>query len=329
VITSELPRTDRCMPDLLREQARARPDQVAVIHRDHRLTFRELASHSTELAGYLRDLGLGRDDCVGVFVDSSIDLLVGVWGVLSAGSAYVPLSPEYPDDRLRYIIDDARIGVIFCQHEHTSRLSELAPAGTRFVTRRDVAHFAASGPKHRIREVGTDPYPEDLAYVIYTSGSTGRPKGVMIEHRSIVNQMLWLKASRLLDDDKRVLQKTPMSFDAAQWEILAPGCGATVVVDGPGAYRDAERLIESIVTYEITTLQCVPTLLRALLATGKLHACTSLRQLFSGGEVLDTDLARQCMEVLPWCDLSNLYGPTEVTINSSVFTIGGRATSAS
>ncbi|MDH6626913.1 non-ribosomal peptide synthetase component F [Streptomyces sp. LBL] len=162
---------------------------------------------------------------------------------------------------------------------------------------------------------------EDLAYVIYTSGSTGKPKGVMVEHRSVVSQMRWLHDDRGIDDSEIILQKTPMSFDAAQWEILAPACGSTVVMGASGVYRDPEAIIATIQRHGVTTLQCVPTLLQALLDTENLSACRSLRHIFSGGEALSRTLAAQCLDTMPTARLVNLYGPTECTINASAFVV--------
>ncbi|MEV4455035.1 amino acid adenylation domain-containing protein [Microbispora sp. NPDC049633] len=308
---------DVCLPDLLDAQARTRPDDTAVVCGDRRLSFRELAEGGAALGGHLRELGVDLDECVGLFVEPSIDLMVGVWGILRAGGAYLPLSPEYPEERLRYMIEDAGVRVVVTQDELVARLTELAPAGTRIVTLKDAARPAGSpgGDRHPGLR------PGNLAYVIYTSGSTGKPKGVMIEHRSIVSQMRWLRAGYGIGHDKTVLQKTPMSFDAAQWEILAPVCGSVVVVGPPGVYRDAERLIEVIRTHDVTTLQCVPTLLTALVDTEELHGCTSLTQVFTGGEVLSKTLATSFFDTLPGCELVNLYGPTECTINSSAYTV--------
>ncbi|WP_158839419.1 amino acid adenylation domain-containing protein [Saccharothrix deserti] len=306
------PSANTCLPDLLHEQARLRPDQTVIVNGGDRLTYRELVRRSSELSGYLQHLGVAADDCVGLFVEPSTDLVIGAWGILFAGGAYLPLSPEYPEERLRYMIEDSATEVIVAQKELANRLSALAPEGTTIVTLEDAEGF---GP------ATTGPAPDNLAYVIYTSGSTGKPKGVMIEHRSIVSQMRWLAAAYGLDHEKTVLQKTPMSFDAAQWEILAPACGAAVVMGSPGIYRDAERLIDTIRAHDVTTLQCVPTLLQALLDTDELHTCKSLTQIFTGGEALTKPLARNCLDTMPWCDLVNLYGPTECTINSSAFTV--------
>jgi amino acid adenylation domain-containing protein len=310
-----------CLPDLLWEQARVQPGRTAVIHENESLTYGELAARSSDVAMCLRHLGVAHDDCIGLFVEPSIDLMVGAWGILFSGSAYLPLSPEYPEDRLRDMLEGSRAKVVFSQERLKGRLTELAPRGTRIVTAEDAAKLRRSHANTGTRELDPGLRPHHLAYVIYTSGSTGKPKGVMIEHRSIVSQMQWLRTAYGLDRRRIVLQKTPMSFDAAQWEILAPGCGSTVVVGSPGLHRDPGRLIETITRYGVTTLQCVPTLLQALLDTEELHRCDSLTQVFSGGEALTRGLALQCLEALPGCELVNLYGPTECTINSSAFTV--------
>jgi amino acid adenylation domain-containing protein len=306
--------------DLFREQVTVQPDHIAVTHGRESVTYRELAERSSNLAVYLRGLGVGSDECVGVFVEPSIELMVGIWGILFSGGAYLPLSPEYPDDRLRFMIEDSGARVIVTQDALRAKLAALAPAGMRIATAADAAAHARTA-RGAGATVAVDVRPEHLAYVIYTSGSTGRPKGVMIEHRSIVSQMLWLRAAYQLNRERVVLQKTPMSFDAAQWEILAPSCGSTVIMSDPGMHRDPERLIEAIVRHGVTTLQCVPTLLQALLDTEGFSRARSLSQIFCGGEALSRSLALQCTELLPWCELTNLYGPTECTINSSAFTV--------
>ncbi|GHG61834.1 amino acid adenylation domain-containing protein [Streptomyces griseocarneus] len=310
------------LPDLLREQARNDPDGTAVSYGRDRLSHSELLEASEGLAAHLRRLGVTRDDRVGLFVEPSLDLMVGAWGILCSGGAYLPLSPEYPEERLRYMIEDAKVGIIFSQEHLREELAELAPPGTKIFTLREAqgSHEPASA-EYAPAVSGSGPRPDDLAYVIYTSGSTGKPKGVMIEHRSIVHQMRWLRTAYALGPDKVVLQKTPMSFDAAQWEILAPACGSRVVVGSPGVYRDPEGLIETVVEHGVTTLQCVPTLLQALVETEEFDRCTSLRQVFSGGEALSRNLAAQVLNTLPGCDLVNLYGPTECTINASAFTV--------
>ncbi|MFH0172695.1 amino acid adenylation domain-containing protein [Streptomyces cacaoi] len=313
--------TASCLPDLLNSQALARPGDIAVVHEGESLTFRELADQADDVARYLHHLGVGADAGVGLFVEPSLDLMIGVWGILRSGGAYLPLAPDYPAERIRHIAQDARIGVVLTQEFLRDRLAEFLAADTVVITLDDVVEFTKGRSDADPAELPDGPRPADLAYVIYTSGSTGRPKGVTIEHRSIAHQMRWLTDSFALDAGKTVLQKTPISFDAAQWEILAPACGSRVVVGSGGIHRDPTRLIEAVTRHSVTTLQGVPTLLQALLDTDELDRCTSLTHLFSGGETLSRSLAGQLTRALPGADLVNLYGPTECTINTSAYTV--------
>jgi indigoidine synthase len=312
------PFADTYLPELLREQVRRRPGGTAVRFQDAALTFRELAERSADLACRLRARGVAADDRVGLFAEPSLDLMVGAWGILFAGAGYLPLSPEYPEERLRYMVEHSQITVIVTRSELVGQLAEFCSNGLRIVTVDDVSGIADE-PRAEVRSRA-----DTLAYVIYTSGSTGKPKGVMIEHRAIVSQLRWLQAVHGIGPGRVVLQKTPMSFDAAQWEILAPACGAEVVMAVPGGYRDPDQLIRTIAEYGVTTVQCVPTLLQALLDTEGLDRCTTLTQVFSGGESLSKTLATRCLAALPGCTLVNLYGPTECTINASSFTVDPR-----
>ncbi len=317
--------SEASLPDLLRVQVAAQPNRRAAICDGETLSYGELAKAAASVGAHLRRLGVDRDDCVGLFVEPSLDLMVGVWGILFAGAAYLPLSPEYPEERLRFMMEHSRARVILCQDALKTRVAALAPRRTTVVSVGDAAEFARCVSEAERERRGAGPRADDLAYVIYTSGSTGQPKGVMIDHRSIVSQMRWMKAVYGLGSSTTVLQKTPMSFDAAQWEILASGCGARVVMGSPGVHRDPARLLRTIAQHRVTTLQCVPTLLQALVETETLQNADSLTQVFSGGEALSKSLARRCVEALPGCELVNLYGPTECTINASAFTVHAAA----
>jgi amino acid adenylation domain-containing protein len=310
------PAPEPCLLDLLQEQVRTGPDRLAVRSAQGDVTFRDLLRSSLRVADRVREEGVSSDDCVGLFVEPSAELIYGVWGILAAGGAYLPLASDYPDERLRYMIGDSRTQVIVCQESLMGRLAALVPGDTRIVALSD-----ASRQGRAVSHIHHASRPRDLAYVIYTSGSTGNPKGVMIEQRSIVNQMRWLNRAQGVGGGVVVLQKTPMSFDAAQWEILAPCVGATVVAGSPGLHRDPERLLDAIARHGVTALQCVPTLLQAILESESLERASSLRQVLSGGEALSKSMARRCLEALPQAQLVNLYGPTECTINSSAFTV--------
>ncbi|MFF3445515.1 amino acid adenylation domain-containing protein [Streptomyces sp. NPDC002667] len=308
---------------MLRASIRLQPDRTAVSCGAERLTFQQLGDLSDDLAGHLRNLGVTRDGQVGVFMEPSVDLMVSVWGVLHAGGAYLPLSPEYPDERVRYMIVNSGAGVILADESLVSRLATMTPPTTKIVTLADVRTLRTSRPDPLTSGASAPARPraDDLAYVIYTSGSTGDPKAIGIEHHSIVSQMRWLADEQGLDARRTVLQKTPLSFDAAQWEILAPACGSGVVMSEPGVYADPGGLIDLITANEVTTLQGVPTLLQALADTGRLSRCTSLTHVFSGGEALTKSLATELLDALPDGELVNLYGPSECTINASAHRI--------
>ncbi|MFD5366999.1 amino acid adenylation domain-containing protein [Streptomyces sp. NPDC127103] len=309
----------RTLARLLYAETLHRPDATAVAHEHETLTFRELSEGALVLAQYLRFLGAAADTRVGVHTDPSLELVTATWGTVCSGAAYVPLSPEYPEERVRYMIEDSSARIVVTQEHLRARVTDLAPPGTTVVTLADAV-------RHAWRTAGEEPEPydireTDLAYVIYTSGSTGRPKGVMVEHRSIAAQMRWMAAEHRLAPGAVVLQKTPMSFDAAQWEILAPAVGARVAVGPPGVHRDPEALIDTVRRHGATMLQGVPTLLQALVDTERLGSCTTLRRVYSGGEILSRNLAAQLLAELPAAELINLYGPTECTINASSHTV--------
>ncbi|MFB6525539.1 amino acid adenylation domain-containing protein [Streptomyces sp. NPDC056399] len=309
----------RTLDRLLYAETLHRPDATAVAHEHETLTFRELSEGALVLAQYLRFLGAAADTRVGVHTDPSLELVTATWGTVCSGAAYVPLSPEYPEERVRYMIEDSSARIVVTQEHLRARVTDLAPPGTTVVTLADAV-------RHAWRTAGEEPEPydireTDLAYVIYTSGSTGRPKGVMVEHRSIAAQMRWMAAEHRLAPGAVVLQKTPMSFDAAQWEILAPAVGARVAVGPPGVHRDPEALIDTVRRHGATMLQGVPTLLQALVDTERLGSCTTLRRVYSGGEILSRNLAAQLLAELPAAELINLYGPTECTINASSHTV--------
>lgn len=310
---------DKCLTDLLSQQAESTPDRIALTFESHDITFRDFTRKASVIGGYLRHLGVKPDDCIGLFTEPSLELMLGAWGILFAGAAYLPLAPEYPEERLRFMVEDSRTKIIFTQRQLRPALLAIAPRDVLVVTYEDAAQFidessTTGQPLHA-------PTPKNLAYVIYTSGSTGKPKGVMIEHGSIVNQMHWMKTTYGLNSSSSIIQKTPMSFDAAQWEILAPTCGARVVMAKPGMCRDAEGLIETIRSNKVTILQCVPTLLQALLDKDQFQQCDSLTQIFCGGEALCKKLPIECVAKMPHCEIINLYGPTECTINSSSYKI--------
>ncbi|MFQ3277741.1 MAG: amino acid adenylation domain-containing protein, partial [Colwellia sp.] len=303
--------------DLFRSQIEQHGPNTAVSFQDKNISYQQLGEQSLTLALYLQQQGVCLDECVGLFVEPSIELMVGVWGILQSGAAYLPLSPEYPEERLKYMLENSQCKIIIVQEQLVERLTTLVADDVVLITFSQISQFYKANDKPQYYMLTQHALSHNLAYVIYTSGSTGKPKGVMIEHKSIANQMDWLSTEFLLDCKSVILQKTPMSFDAAQWEILAPCCGALVVMGDPGVYKNPDKLVDTMIRHSVTMLQGVPTLLLALLDVEKFTQCFTLNQIFSGGEALSKHLAIELSEQLPNCRIINLYGPTECTINSS------------
>ncbi|CRK57276.1 FIG01294969: hypothetical protein [Alloactinosynnema sp. L-07] len=272
------------------------PDAVAVRFEDAELSYRDLDARAGRLASHLRTLGVGPESVVAVGLDRGIDLVVSLLAILKAGGAYLPLDPDYPADRLAYMLADSGATLVISDRDHGIRTVD---------PRMDLPEAAGDA---------VEVHPAHPAYVIYTSGSTGRPKGVMVEHRAIVNRLLWMQDAYGLDGSDRVLQKTPYSFDVSVWEFFWPLItGATLVMARPGGHRDPAYLAEVISEAGITTLHFVPSMLRAFLAE-PFGALPSVRRVICSGEALPADLVTGAHERIGG-ELHNLYGPTEAAVD--------------
>ena len=300
------------LDELVEQQVAQTPDAIAVIFEEQQLTYRELDARANQLAHYLRRAGVGPETMVGVFMERSLEMIVSLLGVLKAGGAYVPLDPAYPTQRLSFILDDVSAPVVITQ----KHLDELLPEHTGLVIKVDEDwDLIARESETRPEPLGTE---NNLAYVIYTSGSTGRPKGVMIEHRSICNRLLWMQAEFPLTADDCLLQKTVFTFDASVWEIFVPlFAGARLVMAQPEGHRDSAYLVKTIQQQRVTTLQLVPSMVNVFLEEPGLEKCTTLKRFFCGGERLSGSVRDRFYERLPEVTLTNLYGPTEVSIDAT------------
>ncbi|HEY0494116.1 MAG TPA: amino acid adenylation domain-containing protein [Kutzneria sp.] len=279
------------LPELVLERAARCPDAPAVLSDLGELSYRELVRRARRIAHGLKERGVGVESMVGVLVSPGPDLVACLLGSWLAGACYVPLDPMAPAGRRREVIELADLALIIDDR----LVAELV--GT-----------AEQAPTHATM-------PRQAAYMIFTSGSTGTPKGVVVEHEGIANRVRWGARTLGLTADDRVLQKTPLTFDAAGWEIFAPLiAGAPVTFGRPAAGRDAGELVRSIRDRRITVLQVVPTMLRLLAVEPELSDCTSLRVICSAGEALRAEL---CQSVLQQVDVQilNTYGPTECSID--------------
>ena len=303
--------TARLLPDatlvsLTRRTVDLVPDAVAIVAQDRTLTYRQLDDAARHWAGRLAARGVGPEDLVAIAIPRGPELVIGILAILYAGAAYLPLDPDYPAERLEFMLTDAAPAAVLSTVDVAAGLPSGPPAL--------LIDVDADGPLAEPRPAG----PEHPAYVIYTSGSTGRPKGVVVPHGAVANQLRWRHAHpgfRLTAED-RVLVKTPSSFDVSVLEVFWPlVAGAAMVIARPGGHRDSAYLAELIGRELVTTVDIVPTMLAALLDEPALAGCASLRRVVAGGEELRRPLRDRFSATLPGVALYNAYGPTETTID--------------
>ncbi len=306
---------------LVERQALATPEAIAVACDGQMLTYREMEAQATRLAGELVRRGVHPGIFVGVCMDRSVELVVGLLAILKAGGAYVPLDPEYPVERLRYMLGDVAAPLVLGQARHQALLDDL----------RANALYLDDGWHERLPQPPADAAPaatfrgDDIAYVIFTSGSTGKPKGCMLPHSAVCNRLSWMQEAYRLDEGDRVLQKTPYSFDVSVWEFFWPlQTGASIVLAMPGGHKDPAYLVDLIERERITTCHFVPSMLAAFVNELKPGRCIGLRQVFASGEALAQGLTRDFARLLP-AKLHNLYGPTEASVDVSFWECQPRA----
>ncbi|WP_339548449.1 amino acid adenylation domain-containing protein, partial [Pseudomonas sp. RA_35y_Pfl2_P32] len=299
------------LPQLISQQAHNTPHACALVFGERQFSYAELEARANRLAHWLRSQGVGCDVRVGVFAERSAELAIALLAIVKAGGAYLPLDPDYPADRLAFMLEDSNVPLLLTQQALLGRLPACnAPV---WCLDRDWAQTDGQ-PEHA---PAIDYPPQSLAYCIYTSGSTGRPKGVGNHHAGLLNRLQWMQDEYRLDGHDRVLQKTPFSFDVSVWEFFWPWlAGATLVIAEPGAHRDPARLRQVIVEQRISTLHFVPSMLQAFVAAGELAACSGLRQVMCSGEALPHELQQQFQQH-HHAALHNLYGPTEAAIDVS------------
>ena len=269
----------------------------------------QLNSRANQLARYLRGLGVGRDTLVALCVDRSMDMVVALLAILKAGGAYVPMDPEYPKDRLEFMLRDTKAPVLLTQKRITQILPEYP--GQCVCLDGDRERIACESEENFAHEATAD----SLAYVIYTSGSTGTPKGVMIRHGSVCNFLASMAGEPGLCSKDTLLAVTTLSFDIAGLEIYLPlSVGGRIVLASRDVAVDGFRLAGQLSDCGATMMQATPFTWRMLLASGW-QGSRELK-ILCGGEALSEDLASQ---LAPRCaSLWNMYGPTETTIWSSI-----------
>jgi len=310
------------------------PQRVALISGTEQWTYGELWERSLVLGRYLVMQGVGRDTRVGLCLERSREMVLGILGIWQAGGAYVPIDPGYPTERIEYLLQDTGSPLVLSRQaeglagrlEGRWRVVELDRDWEEILQAAgesdDTSPVANGIPATPIEA-------DQLAYVIYTSGSTGQPKGVGIEQGALWNRLCWMQERYQLNEQDVLLQKTPFTFDVSVWElcwwILG---GSRLVMLAPGEEKEPEAVISTVECEGVSILHFVPPMLGALLETVEtkksMAQLKSLRRIFTSGEALPPSIVRRYRELGVHAGLTNLYGPTEATIDVSYYDLDNR-----
>ncbi|WP_426454579.1 amino acid adenylation domain-containing protein [Paenibacillus sp. S-38] len=309
--------SDQTVVSLFEQQVERSPDATAAVYQDRKLTYRELNARANRLAWRLRAEGVRAGSVVALMAHRSLDMLAGLYGILKAGAAYLPLDPGYPQERIRYMLEDSGAGLLLGSSES---LDGVPFEGIVL----DLSDEADDGlPEGNPEPAGG---PGDLAYVIYTSGSTGRPKGVMIEHQALVNRLAWMQNRYPLQAHDVILQKTPLSFDVSVWELFWWSLyGAGVCLLEPGGEKDPAVFTQTIAAHGVTVLHFVPSMLNAWLGhmetAGNPAELAGVKRVFASGEALNKRQVDRFYRIAGehGTALVNLYGPTEAAVDVTYF----------
>jgi amino acid adenylation domain-containing protein len=294
---------------LLEAQAKESPDSVAVIFGSRQFTYSELDVRANQLAHHLRKLGVKPGVLVGVFVERSLEMLVGLLGTLKAGGAYVPIDPTFPPERVRFVLEDAGASVVLTQAALTK---EWSFGDAQIVQLDGDWDLIARGNTGKLNELAT---PDDLAYVIYTSGSTGKPKGVEIPHRAVVNLLQAMRVQPGLVKTDVLAAVTTLSFDISGLELFLPLCvGAKLAIVSRETAQYAVQLLQYLKDVNASVVQATPVTWQQLVEAG--WRGEPALKVLCGGEAFPRELAKQLLERAT--SVWNMYGPTETTIWSAV-----------
>jgi amino acid adenylation domain-containing protein len=294
------------------------PHYKAVIFGDIQLTYQVLNKQANQLARMLIARGVSVNSIVVLMVERSIEMMIGLWGIMKAGGIYLPISPNYPGERIKYLINDSRAACLLTLKKFKKEWNQFLPV----ISLEENDWY--EGETHHLEPVNCS---RDLAYLIYTSGTTGKPKGTLIEHQSVMNRLNWMQKGYPIDEKDILIQKTPIVFDVSIWELFWWSFeGAALFVLAPELEKHVDALVEAVGKYNVTTMHFVPSMLKVFLEyieeAGEVGKLSGLRQVFASGEALGRHQVENFNRLLNTGNgarLINLYGPTEATVDVSFF----------
>jgi amino acid adenylation domain-containing protein len=303
---------DACIHSMFEIQAEQTPEACAVIFKDERLTYGELNGRANRLAWNLVKLGVGPDVTVGIFAERSIEVIIGLLGVLKAGGTCLPLDPEYPKERLAFMLHDGEVQYLLVDGEYLERLPENDAKIIPLDFVNEISGIALEGPDIEVS-------PDGAAYLIYTSGSTGKPKGVEITHRGILGLLFGVNYVRL-DKTKAVLQLSALTFDGSIFDIWAALLHGGRSVLYPGRIPLVRELSDVLRKHQVTTAFLTTSFFNAIVDEEPI-ALASLEQLLVGGEALSVQHICRAWDALAGVEIINAYGPTEGTVFAAAYRI--------
>jgi amino acid adenylation domain-containing protein len=299
---------DKSIIDLFEKQVKEKPDDIAVISGNQTLSYKTLNERVNRIAHYLRKTyHIQPDDPVGIMADRSEWLIIGILGIIKSGAAYIPIDPEYPQERIDYIIENSACKAIVTEAKYLADI----PASVTACDIRAIQETEISDPEKII-------LPHNLAYIIYTSGSTGKPKGVMLTHQDVVSFNVNMTEVFGFTPSDRMLALTTITFDISVLELITSLLtGMSVVISPDAEIREPQEILDNIGKYQVSALQITPSRLKLLLENQNISVLANLRVLLIGGEPLPTDLFERLTPLFAATDIFNVYGPTEATIWST------------
>ncbi len=289
---------------LYEQQAELHPDAIALKFKIEEVTYQELNIRSNNLAHYLIKSGVIPGDKVALYFERSIEMIIGILGTLKSGATYVPINPKTPEDRFNFLLEDLENPVIISSKKNAVRISDK----NKVVELEETSNESEENPNIKI-DINSP------AVILYTSGSTGYPKGVLLSHKSLVNRIIWDRNTYSHSENDIVLQHASYHFDFSILEIfMALANGGKLILARPEFHYEGFYLIDLIQKEKITKMGSVPSLLNAFINLSSFEKCTSLKQLFLGGETLHSNLQNLFFSKSS-AELINIYGPTEASIS--------------
>ncbi|KYC88117.1 non-ribosomal peptide synthetase [Bacillus amyloliquefaciens] len=327
---------DKCIHQQFQQQVLENPNRTAVVYKNIAMTYEELGLITSELSNYLICSGLNTNCRIAVIAERSIDMVVGLLGVLKSGAAYIPIDPEMPEERLTHILLDSNVSVVLSQNKYIQRVSRILDrlCNSHNETCQSTSIINLENRTSWTIPESTDTYPthtvtsDSLAYIMYTSGTTGNPKGVCITHRSVMNTLHFLEEMYPVTDNDAYLLKTNYSFDVSVSELFGwfMGKGHLVILP-PGDEKSSFEIIRHIEKYNVTHVNFVPSMLREFVYTAKDNqgflANCSLKYIMVAGEAFPKELAVETTEIFNNTKVENIYGPTEASIYTTYYSYSG------